>query len=411
MESAASTRVGTRDQDLRSWLLILVLVAGHGIKHMYASGFLLILPEMRLGLALSNSDLGTLATARNLAGSLMNLPAGFLADRSSKQWPMILGITMISIGTLQFIMGTVSSYWPIVICAIFAGASISLWHPAAIAALSQRFADRRGLVISLHGTGGSIGEALGPLVVGGALLWLVWQTVLQASLFPALIGGGLVWWLMRNVQGQGTGTLTMQDYVASLKLLFRTRGLQTVLIVTGLYSFAQGGFVTFLPVYLRIDLEYSTFQAAAFIAAAQVSGIISQPIMGWLSDRFGRAMVLAPSLMLLGIGILCVAFVPAGWPLAVTVTLLGAFQFPNMALFLATAMDLVKREVQATTVALVFGMSFVSGSISPLIAGRLGDTFGLQSAFIYSAVGVLCASLYLFIRRSSLTPVPEQLRQ
>ena len=303
MESAASTRVGTRDQDLRSWLLILVLVAGHGIKHMYASGFLLILPEMRLGLALSNSDLGTLATARNLAGSLMNLPAGFLADRSSKQWPMILGITMISIGTLQFIMGTVSSYWPIVICAIFAGASISLWHPAAIAALSQRFADRRGLVISLHGTGGSIGEALGPLVVGGALLWLVWQTVLQASLFPALIGGGLVWWLMRNVQGQGTGTLTMQDYVASLKLLFRTRGLQTVLIVTGLYSFAQGGFVTFLPVYLRIDLEYSTFQAAAFIAAAQVSGIISQPIMGWLSDRFGRAMVLAPSLMLLGIGI------------------------------------------------------------------------------------------------------------
>ena len=40
----------------------------------------------------------------------------------------------------------------------------SLWHLPAAAALSQRFPDRRGFAIAMHGFGSNIGNVLGPLL-------------------------------------------------------------------------------------------------------------------------------------------------------------------------------------------------------------------------------------------------------
>ena len=40
----------------------------------------------------------------------------------------------------------------------------SLWHPTAIPTLGQRYPDRKGLVLSLHGMGGNVGDAVAPVV-------------------------------------------------------------------------------------------------------------------------------------------------------------------------------------------------------------------------------------------------------
>ena len=145
-------------------LLMAVMVIGHAIKHMYAASFFIILPEIHSSLGLSNTAVGTLSTARSLAGSTANLPAGFLADRLSHRWPAILGAAMVVVGVFQFVMGSSDTYWPILLAAMVVSGAISFWHPPAIAALSQQFAHRRGFALAMHGPGGSIGEALGPIV-------------------------------------------------------------------------------------------------------------------------------------------------------------------------------------------------------------------------------------------------------
>lgn len=395
MESTAEVRLPAKVTAPHPLLLMVVLVAGHAIKHLYNAGFFVLLPEIRTGLALSNTAVGTLSTARSIAGSVANLPAGFLADRFSQRWAAILGLAMVVIGVFQFVMGRVGSYWPLLIAATVVGGAISFWHPPAIAALSQRFPHRRGFAIALHGTGGSIGEALGPILVGALLLWVTWQVVLQISLVPAVVTGVGVWVLMRTMQGQTSGNLTLAGYLRSLRHLFRNRALLTILLVTGGYSMVQIAVMTFLPIYLR-DLGYLPIAMAGFLAAAQVAGIVSQPVLGLLSDRFGRRAVLVPSLLCLGAGILAVGMVPDGWPLAATVTAMGAFQFPLMALFLAAAMDAVGEEVQATTVSLVFGTGTIFGSLSPALAGFLADAFGVGIVFFYAAAIAVAASALLF---------------
>lgn len=381
-----------------------VLVIGHAIKHMYNAAFFIILPEIQRDLDLSNTAVGTLSTARSIAGSTANLPAGFVADRFSRHWPAILGLAMIAVGVFQFAMGSVASFGLIIVTSTIVGAAISFWHPPAIAALSQRFAHRRGLAIALHGTGGSVGEMLGPVIAGVLLSYFAWRAVLQISIVPAVTTGIVVWVLLRKMQGQTSGNLTMTAYFTSLRTLFRSRPLLTVLLVTGGFSMVQGAVATFLPLYLRNDLGYERIETGLLLSAAQVGGIVSQPVMGFLSDRFGRRQVLMPALLCLGAGVAAVGSVPPGWPLVVTIVFMGAFQFPLMALFLASAMDIVGQDLQATTVSLVFGAGTIFGSFSPALAGFLADRYGVGAVFPYAAtVAIIAAALLLLGPRSVST--------
>ena len=382
----------------RSWLTPLVLVAGHAVKHVFNASFFIILPEITAALHLTNTQVGIMATARSSIGSLTNLPAGFLADRFSNHWGMVLGLCMAALGVFTFLMGALRGYWAILIVSTIAGAATAFWHPAAISALSRQFPERKGFALSLHGSGGSIGEALGPLVAGTLLLVLAWQAILQLSLLPALVTAAVVWLLLRNVRSAGAGALTLHHYLRSLRLLVSNRGLLTLLLGMAAYSAGYSSVATFLPIYLRLDLDYSSFETAAFLSSSQVAGIVSQPFMGLLSDRLGRRVVLVPCLLLLSAGIIAMGMAPPGLPLFVTVVLMGAFQFPLMALFLASAMDLVDPEVQGTTTSLVFGSSFLFSSVAPGVAGVLADELGVAAVFYYGAAIVVAGAALLRLK-------------
>ena len=396
MSSVSSTKIDTSAPALHPAVLATVLVAGHAIKHMYNSGFFLLLPEIQAYFHLSNAGIGALSTARNVAGSLSNVPAGFIADRHSRHWAKILGLSMIVIGIFQFVMGVVNVYPGVLIAAVVVSASISFWHPPAIAALSQRFASRKGFAISLHGSGGSIGEASGPLVVGFLLSFMAWNSLLQVSMLPAIATGLIVWSLMRSTEGRTGDTVSFGGYVRSLIEFIRPGPLLMIFLACGGFSMAQASVNTFMPIYLRNELSYAPWEAAGYLFLGQVAGIASSPVLGFASDRIGRKMTLVPSLVLLAVSILAISLVPPGLPLAIAVIGMGAFMFPLMALFLASAMDIVGEHVQATTVALVYGVGTLFGSLSPIIAGSLADSYGILSAFHWGA-GVALAAAILFL--------------
>jgi predicted MFS family arabinose efflux permease len=86
--------------------------------------------------------------------------------------------------------------------------------------------------------------------------------------------------------------------------------------------------ITFLPVYLQERLGYSPFGLGVYIALLHAMGTISQPILGYLSDRLGRKAVLFPSFMVLGILFALLTVVAPGIPLAFVVGAIGRFFIP-----------------------------------------------------------------------------------
>jgi FSR family fosmidomycin resistance protein-like MFS transporter len=378
--------------------LAATVVLGHAIKHVYNSGMQsIILPEIKISMALNATQFGTLAFSRQAVGWGVTMGAGYLGDRFAHRAPLLLGISLSAMGVAFFLAGLAPTYWWMFAAMLLIGIGPSLYHPPAIGALSRRFPDKRGFAISLHGTGGSVGQVIGPLVTAGALAFLVWQDVLKVSLFPALLAAFMIWSMMRGVTGAVPGSSSTRAYIGSLALLLKKRMIFALVLVTALRSMGQGAVTVFLPVYLKEDLEFSSFKVAIYLSMAQVVGIAAQPVMGFLSDRLGRKFVLVPAMAILGALFIVLRFADPGVQLIVTVLAMGAFLYSLHTIFIAAAMDVAGGEVQSTVVSLIYGAGFL-GTASPILAGVIADSSGdTRDTFLFGGAVVLLAAVILLL--------------
>ncbi len=385
--------------------LAATIVLGHTVKHIYGAGLqAILLPEIKIGLGLSATQLGTLAFSRQVTGWVTTFCAGYLGDRFPNRASIILSISLIILGGSYFLLGSTSHYWVLFVGMLVVGIGPSLFHPPAIGALSRRFPDKRGFIISLHGTGGSVGEVLGPLAAAGVLAVMVWQDVLRASLFPALVAALLIWVMMRRVPAEVSGSASTRAYFASLYSLLKKSTFLLLIVVTALRSMGQIAISTFLPVYLREDLEFSATRVAIYLSMSHVVGIASQPIMGSVADRYGPKLVLVPCMAALGLMFFALRYADPGFQLVSTIIAMGAFIYSLQAIFVAAAMNIAGAELQATVTSVMYGGSFL-GIVSPILAGVIADAYGVPNAFLYAGALVLLATFILSLLKLPKTAV------
>jgi MFS family permease len=379
------------------------IILGHALKHVYISALAGgLMPEIKQGLSLTNAQVGTLASVQQSAGWGSTMASGYLGDRFTRWTALMLGTSLAVTGVSFFVLGIAPSYSVLLPAMLLVGLGTSLYHPPAIGALSRRFLSRRALVISLHGAGGSLGEALGPLTAAGMLALLYWRDVLQVSMFPALIAALAMWTLLRNDNLHSEdATTSFRQYFGAFLNVLQNKPVVLLCAVTALRTVGQASVIWFFPIYLREDLGYSAALVGVYLAMAQIVGIGSQPVMGYLADRFGYKPVLIPALLAMSLLLLLIPAADGKLQLAVVILLLGTFLFSLHAILISAASELVEQSMQSTIVSLIYASSFV-GALSPTLAGVLADAEGLQSTFILAAGFVVCSAVTL-----ALTKLPS----
>src|SRR5882672_9159409 len=134
------------------WLITL----GDALTHWYPATFYLLLPIIGAELGLSFSQIGLIMTCQYIAGAIANVPGGVLVDMVGRKG-LLMGVSLFWVGFPYLLMSFTHSYMPLLACVALVGFGNSLWHPTAIPLLANRFPDRKGLVLSLHGMGGNAG--------------------------------------------------------------------------------------------------------------------------------------------------------------------------------------------------------------------------------------------------------------
>ena len=373
-----------------------IIIIGHALKHMYIAGFqAVLLPEIKLGLNLSSTQVGTMATVQQFSSWGSTVTSGYIGDRFVSKTAFMLGLSLALIGISYFILGIAASYSILLPAMLLVGLGPSIYHPPAIGALSRRFVKRRAFYISMHGAGGSVGEAAGPLIAGGLIAVLYWRDVLQLAMIPAFITAFAMWTLLKNESSGNAGASSLKEYLGSFKQLLKIRAIQMIYAATAFRTVGQATTMVFLPIYMREDLGYSAFLAGAYISMAQVVGIGSQPLMGALTDRIGYKRVLVPALIAFALLLLLVPIADGKLQLGIVVLLLGTFLFSLHAILIASATELADESMQATTVSLIYAASFV-GALAPTVAGVLTDAYGFSSTFLFAAVLVALSAVILF---------------
>ena len=131
-------------------------------------------------------------------------------------------------------------------------------------------------------------------------------------------------------------------------------------------------------------------------------GIVSTPIVGYLSDRLGRKQVLIPGMVFLAVLAFFLSSAGSGAALILIIALLGTFLFGDQPVLTALALDVAGEAVATTVLGVLSFARFLFAASSPLIAGAIYDSRGAGDTFLYvSALFAIAAVVLLFV------PVPK----
>jgi len=400
---ATSTKLTSKP----SFLEIFVITLGHTMTHWYPATFYLLLPLIGKELGLSYGEIGAIMTCQYLVGAISNVPGGLAVDFVSRK-TMPMAISMLWVGVPYLLMGLTHTYWLLLVCSALVGVGNNLWHPAAIPLLAQRFPERRGLAVALHGMGGNLGDAIAPFASGALLTILSWREVVIVNVIPGLLLAALILVYVNRTTEQSrdmaekSERMRAADVLSALRTMFTSR---TVLMVSASSAFrlmTQAGLLTFLPVFLATQMGYSPIWIGACMLALQTAGFVAAPIAGHLSDRMGRRRIVMSSMAMTGLVLLLMATIGRSTAFVLFISVLGFFLFAIRAVMQAWILDATPKSMGGTSIGILFGTQAIGAAVGPALGGIFADHYGLMATFYFLAITIVIANLFIFF-----TPVSE----
>ena len=395
----------------RGGFIISGLTGGHGVFHWFTQSFIVILPEVRDAFALTGVAVGGITSVREVVSGIVTLPGGVIADSLRRHWGLVLALCMAVFGVGWLIIGVAPSYPVLLLGMAVVALAASIWHLPAMASLSHHFSHRKGAALSFHGVGGQIGDVIAPPVTVLLLGILTWQGIISIYAAVPIFLAFLVYWAFKNIGRAGEDDADARGgQREATKRALRNPILWIVAFVGGIRGMAFIGLITFFPLFLD-DIGLSARARGFHFGALLLVGIVSTPVVGYLSDRLGRKIVLVPGLVLLTVMAFFLGRSEAGILLIVIIVLMGTFLYGDQPILTALALDVVGDEVPTTVLGILSLERFLLSAASPFIAGWLYDNgfmlggidlSGPQATFTYVAALFLIGALILLF-----TPLPR----
>ena len=372
---------------------------GHGVAHLYDQGIPVLMPTISSFFGLSNIQVSLVLAFRFAGFGVVNLGGGLVVDMLKRYWGMMLTGCMFAAGVLFVLVGASPNYPTLLIATFLVSIPGALWHLPSTASLSQLFPDRRGWAISIHGFGANIGNVAGPIIAAALLGFLAsWRNVLFIYAVPAILMGVFVWWSLRDI-GKGGQEPPRELSVHLRDTLGIVRNPVVLLLVSAAILRGIGLDIVFAwsPFYLEETLGKGHLNAGFHYSLLTGMGIISAPILGVLSDRFGRKAVLVPGFLLAAGFSLAAEAVGGGATLMLVFAGMGLFSFALHQVIQAAVLDVVGPGTEAAAVGLIFGINGILGAVSPFLGYLVIDSFGGYGAVYYFAGALTLLSAVLTI--------------
>jgi MFS family permease len=355
------------------------------------STFSLFLPpiEREFGLTRSLATLPYVVAMLGWAAGAITF--GKLADDRGARPVVLLGILLMAAGFAG--MGLSRNLWQLSLTyGVLVGLAMGACSLAIMSLLvSKHFTDGRGLAVAVIQTA----PPMSPLLFAPIIYFLTrsydWRTAaFAASAVLFFVALPLAWLGARDPGGSQTGRRARMAWSACLPYL-RNRSMLVLFAV----RFSCG--VAFFQIAHLVALTMSKgFDAATGAKAVSVFGgaaVMSALLFGGLSDRYGRARMLALSYLVRGVGTLLLSFdMPNEMVFYAVVGLAIGPTFGTVAVGNVMFYELVGPRMAGV----VLGMSFIVHQIGsaggPMIASIVYDQTGSYDGFMVVMGIILLAS-------------------
>jgi MFS family permease len=263
-----------------------------------------VLPQYALSFSIPVALTGWAISSFALARMVMDVPAGFLADRFGRKRNMIFGLVLIILSSM--VAGTANSYVWLILGRIIQGIGSALYITSATTWVAQvSSGEYRGRYMSLYSGLIFAGTSFGPTIGGYSAV----HFGLHAPFFVygvfALLG------LMATSPLKETA-----DSVQIAHSRMRLKDVQSVLFngpfllvscsVLALFFLRASVSSTLVPLYASLNLGLSEEKIGLLLTVAAVFTSLCVFPSGWLSDKVGRKKPIMSCLFLSGMAVLLI---------------------------------------------------------------------------------------------------------
>ena len=372
----------------------LFLNLGHGLDHLLMLVFPTAAVFMAAEMGATYGEILFLSTAGFIAFGACSLPAGWLADRWSRE--TMMGVFFIGIGAATVVTGLATGPFQIALGLLAIGVFAAIYHPVGIAMVSQG-GGAVGRRLGVNGVWGNMGVAAAPLLA--AFLCETWGW--RAAFVVPGLGGmaiGLLWILhCRSAVGQAaTSAGAAARKVDSQPGDQWERILVVVFIATAIGGFIFNATTIALPKVFDervMALTVDGAQAGSLIAIVFACAAFTQVGVGHLIDRYSIRLVF---LALTGGGV--VIFVLAanatgsamlGLSLAMMMLVFGQIPITDTLIARNTP-----ERWRARVYAVKYVLSFaVAATVVPAISRLHGTSDGFATLFLLCAAAAAAVTV------------------
>lgn len=405
------------------WWVAAMMWAAIAINYIDRTVLSAAAPHIQGEFGLSPIEMGVVMSAFFWSYALLQLPAGYLADRFGQKKTLGLAVVWWSLATA--VTGVATGFKSLVGLRIALGVGEAAAYPSNAGIAAKWFPrSERATVAGIFDSGSKFGGALAlPLIV-----WMIarfgWKETFAIVGALGVVWGVAWWWMFRDNPREhprvnraelahisdGQVPLGAEDKVMPMKWyeLFKHRNIWAMCIGFFMINYNSYFFITWLPTYLVKERHMGLLEMGFMASLPLAVAMLVEVFAGWLSDRVyksGKLSLTAIRKTFLVVGLVMASSIGfaafAESPLTAIILLCIAKSGTTVAASQVWALpgDVAPRNMTSMVAGVQNSISNLGGVVGPIVTGAIvGATGSFVYALVFSAALIVVAILnYLFL--------------
>lgn len=269
------------------WFQLLLLALGYAFYSANRLSFGVGLKAVAASLALSTVQLGTISTIFTLGQALVDIPAGYLADRFGRKKMLVMG--MIGLGCMTAMVTTSASFIGAAFWRVAFGMAEGCWNIVMYSVAGSIFPAARAMLNGLMMTFYSIGAYVGPTYYGWSLERTGnWSIGLQHMGIITVCFGIFLLFGFKAKYTDTSKNIKRIHLVEALRTVGFNKVVWLGVLIQILNIIPYWGFASMGPYLFMTFKGFSATEAGSFFGTIYGIGGLSGVILGFFADRFGR---------------------------------------------------------------------------------------------------------------------------
>ena len=367
---------------------VIAISAAHATHDTYTGFLPPLLPIIMENLSMTKTTAGLLTIFMRIP-SLLQPVIGYLADHHNLRFLVILAPAVSAM--LMSLVGVAPNVIIVGLLVFLTGLSSASIHAVAPVITGRLSGNNLGRGMSFWMVGGEFGRVLGPLVI----VFAIDQFTLEKTPWVMTLGlltSMMLYFVLKDLPVQ---IKPKTDARAEISGVLKKMN-AFMLPMIGLLLFRSllfAGSTMFLPTYLMERGDSLLFSGSA-LSVMEGAGIVGALLGGSISDKVGRKTIITFSILFTPI--FTYLFLHSSGIFTMIWLVLIGF---SMLCITPPIMAMVQESFQedrSLANGLFMAVNFFTSSIGIYVIGKLGDTFGLQTAITVGAISMLISLPTIF---------------